>query len=70
MSGFGMNAYFDIIAQLTAMFCWITIFMIPTLYIYSSYNGLANAPYYPIDMWSLGNMGKSETSVEIILIML
>jgi hypothetical protein len=59
LMGFGMNAYFGIVAQLTAMFCWITLFSIPLMYIYSSYNGLATAVYYPLDMWSLGNMGGS-----------
>ena len=54
-----MNAYFDIIAQLVAMFACITVFTIPVMYIYSSYTGLQHAPYYALDMWSLGNMGKS-----------
>ena len=53
-----MNAYFNIIQQLIAMMCWITIFTIPVMYIYSSYSGLAGTLYYPLDMWSLGNMGK------------
>lgn len=62
-----MNAYFGIVAQLTAMFCWITLFSIPLMYIYSSYNGLATAVYYPLDMWSLGNMGKCSNAIKQFL---
>lgn len=59
LMGFGMNAYFDIMKQLIFMFFWISVFFVPVFYIYSSYDGLKNAPYYPLDMWSLGNMGGS-----------
>ena len=44
-----MNAYFDIIQQLMWMFCMITLFTIPVMYIFSSYNGLRNAPMYALD---------------------
>ena len=63
-----MNAYFDIIQSLMWMFCMITLFTIPVMYIFSSYKGLANAPYYPLDMWSLGNMGKLPNAIIIILL--
>ena len=44
-----MNAYFDIIQQLMWMFCMISLFTIPVMYIFSSYNGLRNAPMYALD---------------------
>jgi hypothetical protein len=61
LMGFGMNAYFMIIKQLIFMFMWISLFTAPLMYIYSSYNNFAGTLYYPLDMWSLGNMGGSST---------
>ena len=56
--GFGMNAYFDIIKQLLWMFIFITVFAVPSMMIFASYNGLAQSPTYVFDMFSVGNMGK------------
>ena len=58
-----MNAYFNIIKQLIFMFMWISIFTAPLMYIYSSYNAFEGTLYYPLDMWSLGNMGKYPTKL-------
>lgn len=33
--GFGINSYFDVIADLLKLFSWITLFMLPTMYIYA-----------------------------------
>jgi hypothetical protein len=53
-----MNAYFDIIKQLLWMFIFITIFAVPSMMIFASYNGLEHSPTYAFDMFSVGNMGK------------
>ena len=63
-AGFGMNAYFDIILQLTYMFAFITLCSIPAMAIYATYeskNGntgaLASASGYFFNQYSLGNFG-------------
>jgi hypothetical protein len=32
--GYGVNAYFDILASVSKMFLWVTIFAIPIFYVY------------------------------------
>mmetsp|Transcript_117302 Transcript_117302/g.163222 ORF Transcript_117302/g.163222 Transcript_117302/m.163222 type:complete len:125 (-) Transcript_117302:2462-2836(-) len=56
--GYGINAYFDVIAQLAWMFCFISLFMLPTIQIFSSYGGLKDiSPMYVLDQYTMGNMG-------------
>lgn len=56
--GYGVNAYFDIMAQLGYMFCAITIMMLPLFMIFVSNHGLEHIPgLYPITQTTLGNMG-------------
>lgn len=38
--GYGINAYFDVISQLTWMFCIMSLVLIPSMAIFSSYGGL------------------------------
>lgn len=38
---------------------FITIFMIPTILVFGTYEGLKNDPYYMISKYSLGNMGDA-----------
>ena len=54
-----MNAYFDIILQLTWMMLFISIVTLPAMYIFSSYSALSTSPTYAFDQYSLGNMGGS-----------
>ena len=39
------------------MMCFIMIFMVPVMYIYSSYSGLSASASYMFDQYSLGNLG-------------
>jgi hypothetical protein len=54
-----MNAYFDIILQLTWMMIFISIVTLPAMYIFSSYSALSTSATYMFDQFSLGNMGGS-----------
>lgn len=54
-----MNAYFDIILQLTYMMIFISIVTLPVLFIFSSYSNLSASATYMFDKFSLGNMGGS-----------
>jgi len=56
--GYGINAYFDVIAQLAWMFCIISLVMLPTMFKFAEYGGLKDiSPFYVIDQYTLGNMG-------------
>jgi hypothetical protein len=58
--GFGMNAYFDVILQLTYMFAFITLCSIPAMIIYANYEStgaLSTAAGYVFNQFSLGNFG-------------
>jgi len=57
-----MNAYFDIILQLTWMMLFISIVALPVIYIFSSYSALSTSATYTWDQFSLGNMGGSSIS--------
>jgi hypothetical protein len=57
-----MNAYFDIILQLTWMMLFISVVAIPVIYIFSSYSALSTSATYMFDQFSLGNMGGSSIS--------
>jgi hypothetical protein len=57
-----MNAYFDIIKQLTFMMTVISVVAIPVIYIFSSYSALSTSATYMFDQFSLGNMGGSSIS--------
>ena len=35
--GYGLNAYFDILASVSKMFVWVSIFAVPIFYIYGVY---------------------------------
>ena len=59
--GFGMNAYYDTLRYLMIMMFLIFLFCIPTMVIYSSYDGIVKDPKGPITQFSLGNMGGAST---------
>lgn len=44
-----MNAYFDIILQLTWMMIFISLVAIPAMYIFSSYSALSQSATYMFD---------------------
>jgi len=46
--GFGMNAYYDTLRYLMIMMFLIFLFCIPTMVIYSSYDGIVKDPKGPI----------------------
>lgn len=54
--GFGMNAYFDLIKQLTWMMLFITIVTIPAMMIFAKYDTLA-AYGLGLQVYTVGNMG-------------
>lgn len=35
--GYGLNAYFDILASVSKMFVWVSLFAVPIFYIYGVY---------------------------------
>ena len=53
-----MNAYYTLLRQLAVLFVLLTIFTLPLMFIYSSYNGLAEQPKYFANRFAIGNMGK------------
>jgi len=56
--GYGINSYFDITVQLSWMFCFITLFMLPTMFIFSSMGGVKDiSAMYSLDAYTMGNMG-------------
>lgn len=57
--GYGINAYFAILASVSKMFFWVTVFAIPMYYIYSSGGHLKGFKSYPISQFSIGNFGGS-----------
>jgi hypothetical protein len=52
-----MGAYFDLLMQLTNMFLLMTLFSIPTYYMFYSYGAIADDYMGAIAQFSLGNMG-------------
>ena len=59
--GFGMNAYFDTLFYLMIMMVFISVFSLPSMYIYSSYSGIRADAMGSITQFSLGNMGGAST---------
>ena len=58
--GYGVNAYFDILASVSKMFFWVTLFAIPIYYIYGIYGSyFSDMASYPISRWFAGNFGGS-----------
>jgi hypothetical protein len=58
--GYGLGAYFEILASVSKMFLWITFFSIPIYYIYGftgSY--FKDMKSFPISRWFAGNFGGS-----------
>ena len=60
MLGFGLNSYFQVVIQLLVMVCFITLFILPLLWIFSSYDNLAALPGYDFNQYTLGNMGGAD----------
>jgi len=59
--GYGLNAYFDMMISM-AMFClMVTLFMLPVYngYAFNDEKGLQNESKYPINQFSIGNLGGS-----------
>jgi len=44
--GYGMNAYYVLLRQLATMFILLSLFTLPLMVIYSSYNGLSDQKMY------------------------
>lgn len=58
--GYGINAYFDILASISKMFVWVTLFCIPVYYIYGiTGSHFEDMKSYPISRWFAGNFGGS-----------
>jgi len=55
--GYGINSFFDLMSQLFWFAIFVTIFMMPLMVEFSTYNGLAKEPRYMFNQFSLGNMG-------------
>jgi hypothetical protein len=56
--GYGLNAYFDILASVSRMFFWAFIFAMPIYYIYGIYGQyFRDQKSYPISRWFFGNFG-------------
>ena len=59
MLGYGVNAYFEIISNLTILFVVISMFSIPLMYIYSTGNRYNGFDLQPILQFFSGNIGGS-----------
>lgn len=58
--GYGVNAYFQILASLAVIFFWVTIFAMPLYYTYGIYGRyFSDLGGYPIIRWFAGNFGGS-----------
>ena len=57
--GFGMIAYFRMLSYFIAIFLLFSILSIPSIVIYSSYDGLDDLSNYSKARFSLGNIGYS-----------
>jgi hypothetical protein len=58
--GYGINAYFQILASIARMFFWVTVFAIPLYYTYGIYGGyFKDGGGYFITRWFAGNFGGS-----------
>lgn len=56
--GYGINSFFDLMYSLFWFAIFVTIFMMPMMYQFSSeYSGLSKEPRYLFNQFSLGNMG-------------
>ena len=56
--GFGMNSYYKLLRQLSVLFFMLSIFTMPLMIMYSSYQGLEDQPKYFANKFSIGNLGK------------
>ncbi len=56
--GFGIIAYFDLMCCLVLLFAALTVFALPSMYIFAQYEGITDATMYT--KMTLGNMGYSE----------
>lgn len=59
--GYGVNAYFQILASLARMFFWVFIFTLPLLYIYGNSRFYEGQKSFPISRFFIGNFGGSIT---------
>lgn len=58
--GYGVNAYFSILGQISKMFFWIFLFSMPIYYAYGIYGqNFSEAGSYPVSRWFAGNLGGS-----------
>lgn len=57
--GYGVNAYYQILASLARMFFWIFIFSLPIIYFYVNGRFFEGQPSYPISQTMAGNFGGS-----------
>lgn len=57
--GYGVNAYYQILASLAKMFFWIFVFTIPLLVIYGGGRYYEGYPSFPISRFFIGNFGGS-----------
>ena len=53
-----MNAYYTLLRQLAILFILLSVFTMPLMFIYSSYDGLKEQPKYFANKFAIGNMGK------------
>ena len=58
--GYGINAYFQILASVARMFFWVTVISMPIYYTYGVYGHYyEGGGGYPIVRWFAGNFGGS-----------
>jgi hypothetical protein len=57
--GYGVNAYYQILASLAKMFFWMFLFCIPLFYIYGTGLHFRGMKSYPISRFFIGNFGGS-----------
>ena len=57
--GYGMNSYFEVVAQLIKMMLFFSVFAIPLMLFFSTFSALDGQSHYMFNQFAMGNMGGS-----------
>jgi hypothetical protein len=57
--GYGVNAYYQILASLAKMFFWVFMFSLPMFYVYGTGTYYYGQKSFPISRFFIGNFGGS-----------